>query len=227
MNTELLFALIVVGLLFIAYFTVTIIRALDKSKAKEELSGLRPAETDKEIENVFPEKESVQAAEPLKEGKKISVKKKEPTETGLFIGDLEPNTKLVINRLSFSERLAAVPQDVKGFYDEIYNAFTVYKNVIARTTFKCLSVRFNKELVAKVFIKGKTMKLALKLNATDYPENVYHQKDMSDKKTYAEVPCVVKIKSERATARAKELIDDMFLKAGAVRKSRSKGTRRK
>ena len=82
------------------------------------------------------------------------------------------------------------------------------------------SFRKNRKLIARLYLSGKTFKLYLKLNAGEYENSKYHQQYAGDKKTYAEIPMLVKIKSGRGLANAKTLIADLMKNEGAEKKTR-------
>ena len=90
----------------------------------------------------------------------------------------------------------------------------------ARVSAKGVSFRFGRDLVAKITYRGKTMKLHLALDINAFDEKVYFQKDMSDVKSYVEVPFTVKVKSDRGLKKAFELIEALTSKLGIEQKSR-------
>ena len=48
-----------------------------------------------------------------------------------------------------------------------------------------------RKLLAKITVRGKTLKLHLALDVAKFNKNVFFQKDMSSVKAYAEVPFTV------------------------------------
>lgn len=111
-----------------------------------------------------------------------------------------------IRRVSFAEKMLLLPTKVQGYYDDITNEFLSYRNVHARVSQRGTSYRFGRKLIAKIVVRGKTMKLALDLNVNDFEYNVYFQKDMSDVKAFEEVPFIVKVKSDRGGNNALKLV---------------------
>lgn len=134
------------------------------------------------------------------------------------IGDIESN--IVAKRIPFAVKLLELDDKVQGYYDNINNAFYGYRKVNIRLSMKGVSYRFGKELIAKVTIRGKTMKLYLALDVAKFNDRVYFQKDSSNVKAYAEVPFTVKVKSDRGLKNALNLIKAMCEEKGIVPKTR-------
>ena len=109
---------------------------------------------------------------------------------------------------------------VQGYYDEINNKFKSMRKINARVSTKGVSYRLGRELVAKLTIRGKTMKLHLALDVAKFEENIYFQKDMSDVKAYEEVPFTVKVRSDRGLKNAIKLINALAEEKGIENKSR-------
>lgn len=165
------------------------------------------------------ETEEVDTAEEVKEEPQQAAEepaKAEPVETlnqsaeeSVVIGDLAVvanKFSFDIKRVPFTEKLLAQPKETLEYFNELHNELISFRKVNARFSYKCVSYRFGRVLIAKIFIKGKTMKLALALDTAAFDGKKYFQKDMSSVKAYKEVPFTVKIKSARAATRAKTLI---------------------
>lgn len=121
----------------------------------------------------------------------------------------------------FYERIvAAEEENIRIFFNEIHNEFKSYRAITARVSKGYDSFRKNRKLIARLYLSGKTFKLYLKLNAGEYENSKYHQQYAGDKKTYAEIPMLVKIKSGRGLANAKTLIADLMKNEGAEKKTR-------
>lgn len=125
-----------------------------------------------------------------------------------------------IRRIPFSEKLLVLDPKVHDYYDEINNKFRSMRKINARVSTKGVSYRLGRELVAKLTIRGKTMKLHLALDVNKFEDNIYFQKDMSDVKAYAEVPFTVKVRSDRGMKNASKLIDALVLEKGIEYKTR-------
>ena len=125
-----------------------------------------------------------------------------------------------IRRIPFAEKLLVLDPKVHGYYDEINNKFKSMRKINARISTKGVSYRLGRELVAKLTIRGRTMKLHLALDVNKFEENVYFQKDMSDVKAYVEVPFTVKVRSDRGMKNASKLIDALVAEKGIEYKTR-------
>lgn len=100
--------------------------------------------------------------------------------------------------------------DIKVIYNDIKNYLLSYKGIKSRYSSACESFRLSRKLMAKFVIIGRTVKLYLALDPSEFPNNIYHQKDESKKKAYIDVPFMVKVKSNLSIRKAKELIDKMM-----------------
>lgn len=110
----------------------------------------------------------------------------------------------------FTERMAEASEENRAWYSEIKNELCSYKKVKDRTSRKCESYRAGRKLLAKVMIIGKTLRLYLALDPAAYEFSMYHHRDMGDKKSFAEVPMMVKVKSPRGVKKAKRLIGELM-----------------
>ncbi|MBQ9104255.1 MAG: hypothetical protein IJY57_04145 [Clostridia bacterium] len=150
--------------------------------------------------------------------------------TEAFEVPAEPQEELVVGeanalvidakRIPFKEKLLGADEKIQGYYNELYNKFISYRKMHPRVSAKGVSFRFGRDLVAKITYRGKTMKLHLALDINAFDEKVYFQKDMSDVKSYVEVPFTVKVKSDRGVKKAIELIDALTFAKGIEAKTR-------
>ena len=141
------------------------------------------------------------------------------SEEELVVGDAN-SLQIDAKRIPFREKLLGAEEKIQGFYNELYNKFISYRKMHARVSAKGVSFRFGRDLVAKITYRGKTMKLHLALDINAFDEKVYFQKDMSDVKSYVEVPFTVKVKSDRGLKKAFELIDALTFSKGIEQKTR-------
>lgn len=123
-------------------------------------------------------------------------------------------------RVPFAKKILDSEDNIKSYYDGICNAFGAYRHVGCRVSKRSASFRYHRELIAKITVHGKTVKLNLALDPKAFDENVYHQKDLSEKKAYSEVPFTLKLKSDRGYKHALELVDAVAEKVGAEKKTR-------
>ena len=109
-------------------------------------------------------------------------------------------------KLPFNKRVLALSGEIKDYFSDIHNELVSHKKVKHRLSFKCISYRVGKNTVAKMAVKGKTLKLFLALDLNEQPESIFFQEDASGVKTFAEVPFAVKVKSNRGKNNALKLV---------------------
>lgn len=148
--------------------------------------------------------------------------KQEPVEELVVadaIDDEEEDARFgSIKRIPFAVKLLTLDDNVQQYFNAIYNEFISYRKINPRISQKCVSFRFGRKLIAKLSIRGKTMKFYLALDMADFNEKVFFQKDSSDVKAYEEVPFTVKVKSDRGCKNALKLVAAVTEKAGTAKK---------
>ncbi len=149
----------------------------------------------------------------------LLIEKEQPVEVVEQTSTNEMQEKLVINakKISFAERLLKLDGTVQQFFNTIHNELISYKKINDRVSLKGVSYRMGRKLVAKMTVRGKTLKLHLALDVNAFNKNVFFQKDASDVKAYSEVPFTVKVKSPRAEKNAVKLITALMDDNGAVK----------
>lgn len=120
--------------------------------------------------------------------------------------DDDDDDKESIKPVPFCEKMLYIDKKTQEYFNVLNNEFIALRKINDRVSSKGVSYRLGRELVAKITLRGKTLKLHLALPVADYPANIYFQKDMSDVKAYAEVPFTVKVRSDRALKNAIKLI---------------------
>jgi hypothetical protein len=108
---------------------------------------------------------------------------------------------------NFRVRLKLTSDKNRNMYVALKNKFNSYKGVTFRMCGRIEKVNYLGNHIAYIGVIRRSLKLWLGLNPYDFDEEVYHQKDASDKKMYEKVPMLVRIGSERAWKRAETLID--------------------
>lgn len=121
-------------------------------------------------------------------------------------------------KVSFVNRLLAAEKETQERFNALHNQLLSYKKVNGRTSFKCMSYRLGKKLLAKITLRGKTLRVYLALDLEAFNKNVYFQKDASEIKAYQQVPFMVKVKSDRSEKNVKKLIDALMEKEKVVKK---------
>ncbi len=208
--------------LFIAVIILPFIRF--KKSVSEESVVETPAPVAEPVVEVKPEpvvevvaEEPVPAVVEVVEEPAIEEVVEEPAPEQIVIGDASGET---IRRVPFNEKMLFAEKKVQNYYNAIYNAFISYRKINPRVSSKGVSYRLGRELVAKLTIRGKTLRfhLALPMDAVD--ANIYFQRDFSDTKAYEQVPFTVKVRSDRGLKNALKLIDVLAEKHGIERKTR-------
>ena len=122
------------------------------------------------------------------------------------ITDADGNVKKI--RKKFNTRMMYAEPEAKEYYSEVKNYLVMYR-ARGRYSSRCETFRY-KGLVAKVALAGKSIKVFLAIDPSSLVDSKYHFKDMSEKKQYAEVPTMIKVRSPRGLKYFKELVDLMM-----------------
>ena len=118
---------------------------------------------------------------------------------------------------TFTAKLIQSDEYVKDYYTELKNELLSYNKVHARMSKKRESFNFGRTCLARLSIRGKTLRLHLALDANDYAETKYIVEDTSQTKSLADTPLMYRIKNDRRLKYAKELIATLMEKVGAVK----------
>jgi hypothetical protein len=147
-------------------------------------------ETVEEVEEPEEFEEEIDESEEDEEnqGKTISLKEKYPQRT-------------------FEQRLYDAGEELRERYSEIKNEFLSFRKVKARRTQACETFRHGYDIIGKVVVAGKGLKVYLALDPMSVDSAIYHQRDASSKKRFTMVPLVVKVRTDLAVRKAKTLID--------------------
>ena len=105
------------------------------------------------------------------------------------------------------EKLSTILDDDKRErYNAVRNELQSYKKVSERMSAKGDSFRYRRELIAKIDVGGKTLKLHLALNPADFEGSKYSFQDLSEKSKYQYTPLTLKLTSGRSVKHSIELI---------------------
>ncbi len=129
---------------------------------------------------------------------------KEENTTGSLFSEFAQHEKV-----AFNKKLLSLDKDVKEYFSEIHNELVSFKKVNYRISFKGITYRVGRKALAKMVVRGKTLKLHLALNVEDFSRTVFFQQDMGNVKAYEDVPFTVKIKSDRAKKNALKLVNSL------------------
>ena len=115
--------------------------------------------------------------------------------------------KVVVVRYSksFMAKLCCSDEGIKTYYQRITDRFLSYKKVSSRVSWSYAVLSRGRTVLAKMIIRGKTLRLYLALDVSDVAKK-YHATAVSSKK-FSATPCYIKIKSERGLKFALELVD--------------------
>lgn len=180
----------------------------DEEKAQEPCACPSPAEPIAEVvEEVC---ESEQPAEEVVEEPATEVAEpvQEAVAEELVISAVEDDDDDRENAkpTPFCEKMLYIDKKTQEYYNVLNNEFISYRKINDRVSSKGVSYRLGRELVAKITVRGKTMKLHLALPIDGFDKKIFFQRDMSEVKAYSEVPFTVKVKSDRALKNALKLI---------------------
>ena len=164
-----------------------------------------------------------QEVEPVKEEKIEEVTATEEVATTeedeLAVSDAQEGID-VAKRVAFAEKLLGLEEKVHGYFGAIYNKFISLRKINPRISTKGVSFRYGRKLVARLTIRGKTMRLHLALDCNAFDKKIYFQTDMGDVKSYTEIPLMVKVRSDRGFKNAMKLIDALIEKEAIESKTR-------
>ncbi len=135
----------------------------------------------------------------------------EPIETDDEEG--EPDATGQIIRIPFQTRMKQADKLLLTNYNTLKNYILSY-GVKSRISNSGDTFRLHRETFVKITIAGKGLKLYYALNPQDYDNSTMPVQNVSHKAIYAEIPCVLKVKSPLSVKRAMQLIDDVMKQKG-------------
>lgn len=139
----------------------------------------------------------------------------EPKKSNVLVNDfevLDAEGKPKKIRNKFNSKLMYALPETKDYYSEIKNYLVMYR-AKGRYSSRCETFRY-KGLIAKVALGGKAVKVFLAIDPQSLEGSKYHYRDMSEKKQYAEVPTMIKVRSPRGLKYFKELVDLLMAARG-------------
>lgn len=188
----------------------------DKIEPVKEEVKAEPVVEEAKVETVEEVKEEI--VEEKVEEVKVEPVKEEVAVTSELVDNEDDRD--VAKRIPFSHKMLFIDKKTQSYYDVINNKFRSMRKINPRISSKGVSYRLGRELVAKITVRGKTMKLHLALDVNKFDEKIFFQKDLSDVKSYVEVPFTVKVKSDRGLKNAIKLIDALMEVKGIESKTR-------
>ena len=128
---------------------------------------------------------------------------------------VEEVSKEPVYQPTFAEKMNIADEDIQRRYDELKNYALRFKKLTWRISKKYDSINMGRFQFVKLSVAGKTLKLNLNMDISE-ADPKYHCVDKRETKTYEDVPCQMRIKSDRGLKYAKELIDQCAEKHGLV-----------
>lgn len=110
----------------------------------------------------------------------------------------------------FENKLRMCDYTVKSYYNSIKNKLLSIEGMKSRISKAADTFKYNKEILAKITISGKTLLVSLNMPTAEYDAKYYKFTDESDKGRYAETPMQIRIKNNLTLKRALEMIDLMI-----------------
>jgi len=117
-------------------------------------------------------------------------------------------------RSSFTSRFIQASETLQDYYTTIKNYILSYTGVKAKTSWNYEVFTKGRTQCVKLNIKGKALTLNLALNPKEYSATKYHFTDLSDNPKFANLPMLLKVKSDRGLKYALELITEVMTKLG-------------
>ncbi len=130
-----------------------------------------------------------------------------------------PEGRMVFDR-SFTARIIQADDALKARYSELKNYMLNYKGVKNRVSWKREAFVIGRKTVAMFTVRGKTLCLYLAADPTRFDNTKYNVENLSETASRRKTPLLFRVKSDRRTAYAKQLIDIVMQENGAVRTDR-------
>ena len=122
-------------------------------------------------------------------------------------------------RKTFIAKLMLAPDAVKARFADFANALLGYAGVKMRFSKSVCTFRENKRVMAKISIRGNTICAFFALDPAEIPESFKPEASPSDGK-FADVPSMIRIKSDRSLFHARSVAETYARKAGLKKTSR-------
>lgn len=134
-----------------------------------------------------------------------------------FLGE-EYRRKRYFVRISygFEAKLLNSSDDIKLRYKRIINEFCAYARVNSKTSFRKHRIYIGRKTIAVLLFKGKKLCVAFALDPAEYENTKYRVEDVSDKKSYAGTPALVRVTSDRRLEYVIQLISQLAEKNGVT-----------
>lgn len=121
-------------------------------------------------------------------------------------------------RRSFTANLIQSNPQVKFYYSEIKNKILSFRGVKARTSWICESFNKGRKQLFKLKIRGKTICLYCALEPNEFDRAKYFHEEATAK-AYANVPMLVRVRSDRGLKKTLGLVDVVMSKFAIAQNS--------
>ena len=125
-------------------------------------------------------------------------------------------------RKSFLAKYILSDDRCKEVYTKLKNKLLSIKGMKSRISWFYDAFNIGRLNFAKLSVRGKYVALYLNLGIDDYPENIYHQEFVGDRRRFGDTSFKIHVKSNRTIKYAFKLIDDEIkkfnLKTGPIPK---------
>ena len=162
-----------------------------------------PVEEEKEEEPAPVEEEPAKEEEPapVEEAPAEEPAPAEEAEAGNGFGD--------ITRRSFAEKLELADDGLRNKYEELKAEAARY-GLKGRVSKSGDTYHLGRKNYLKIMIVGKTLRTYYALDPKEYAGSPIPVEDVSEKKAFADMPSMLRVKSDLSLRRAKTLIADMM-----------------
>lgn len=130
-----------------------------------------------------------------------------------------PEGRMVFDR-SFTARIIQADDALKARYSELKNYVLGFKGVKNRISWRRETYSIGRKTVATFAVRGKTLCLYLAADPMRFEGSKYNVENMSETASRRKTPLLFRIKSDRRTAYAKQLIDIVMQENGATKTER-------
>ena len=121
---------------------------------------------------------------------------------------------------SFRAKVIQADDEIKNYYSALKNELLSYGKVKDRLSWKRESFRQGGSVIARLAFRGKTLCLYLPLNSADYAQTAIKTEDVSANRSFADTPCMFRVKNGRRLRQATELIATVAEQRGIARNNR-------
>ena len=115
---------------------------------------------------------------------------------------------------SFQAKLIQSDAETKNYYSRIKNELLSYGGVKSRMSWKWEAFRSGRKTLAKLRLRGKTLSVALALDPTEFEDSKYIVDSLAEVKSYADTPCLYRLKNDRRLRYSAELIERVMAENG-------------